>query len=174
MQHFFVKHGLMLGLVSILVTYILYFYDVKILLLAGSWIGMAIAVYFIVKVVSVTKAENGGFISLNEAFKAGWLTFVLGSFISSVFMFILVNYVDTALIDHIRNMQIDALMQTKDFLKLSESQLNDQISTIQNTNPYGLAQIAIEIPVSFLFPGAVLAIIIAAIMKRNRPEKTMT
>ncbi len=162
----------MMGVASILLNILLYFYDPVLLLGAGSWIGLIICIYFMVKSVSVTRSENGGFLSLSESFKSSWLAYVLGSFISSIFMFILVNYIDPSLIDTIRETQIDVLKQTGTLFKLSDEQIQEQIATIEDTNPFGLAQIAVTIPVSFLFPGAFLAIIIAAIMKKNRPDES--
>lgn len=172
MQNHFVRFGLMIGVASILLNILLYVYDPILLLGAGSWIGLIICIYFMVKSVSVTRSENGGFLSLSESFKSSWLAYVLGSFISSIFMFILVNYIDPSLIESIRDAQIDALKQTSQLFNYSENQLEELISAIKDTNPFGLAQIAVTIPVSFLFPGAILAIIIAAIMKRNRPDQS--
>jgi hypothetical protein len=173
MQNHFVKYGLMMGVASIILNVILYLYKPSLLLEAGSWIGLIIMIYFMVKSVSATKSENSGYLALNESFKSAWLAYVLGSFISSVFMFILVNYIDPTLIDTIRDTQIAVLKQTGQAFNLSEKDIDDQISTIEDTNPFGLAQIAVSIPVSFLFPGAILAIIIAAIMKKNRPDETV-
>lgn len=172
MQNHFVRFGLMIGVASILLNILLYVYDPILLLGAGSWIGLIICIYFMVKSVSVTRSENGGFLSLSESFKSSWLAYVLGSFISSIFMFILVNYIDPSLIESIRDAQIDALKQTSQLFNYSENQLEELISAIKDTNPSGLAQIAVTIPVSFLFPGAILAIVIAAIMKRNRPDQS--
>lgn len=172
MQNHFVKYGYMMGIASIVITMILYFIDSKLMLTAGSWISVIAMVYFMVKAVSATRSDQGGIITLSEAFKASWLAFVLGSFISYVFMYILVNFIDTSLIDIIRETQIEAVKQAAQLFKLPEDLTEEQISTIEDTNPYGLAQLAINIPVSFLFPGAIIAIIIAAIMKKNRSEST--
>lgn len=66
-------------------------------------------------------------------------------------MFILVNYIDPSLIESIRDAQIDALKQTSQLFNYSENQLEELISAIKDTNPSGLAQIAVTIPVSFYF-----------------------
>ncbi len=170
MQNHFVKYGLVMGVASIIFSMILYLSNPAFLMTWGSWAGMIITVYFMVKSVSDTKNDSGGFLTLSDSFKAAWLTFVLGSFISSVFLFVLVNFVDPSLIEVIRNTQIEALQKIGELVSISPDKLEEQISVIKDTNPFGLAQIALSIPISFLFPGAVIAIIIAAILRKNDPN----
>ena len=170
MQNHFVRYGVIMGIVSIMFSIVIYFASPQFLLTWGSWAGLVITIYFMIKSINDTKRDNAGFLTLAESFKAGWLTYVLGSVISSVFMYMMVNFIDPALIDIIRDTQIEALEKVGQAFNLSESQLEEQISVIKDTNPYGLAQIALAIPVSFLFPGAVISIIMAAILKKNNPK----
>lgn len=159
-----------MGVASILFSMVLYLSNPAFLLTWGSWAGLIITIYFMIKSVNDTKKDNKGFLSLGDSFKAGWLAYVLGSFISSVFMYILVNFVDPSLIEIIRSTQIEALQKVGETFNLSTEQLQEQISVIEETNPFGLAQIALSVPISFLFPGAVIAIIIAAILRKNDPD----
>ena len=170
MQNHFVKYGLMMGVAAIIFSLMLYLANPSFLVTWGSWAGLVITIYFMIKSVNDTKRDNKGFLSLGEAFKAGWLAYVLGSFISSVFMYILVNFFDPTLIDVIRQTQIEAMQKVGETLNFPPEQLKEQISMIEDTNPFGLAQIALSIPISFLFPGAVIAIIIAAIVRKNDPS----
>jgi Protein of unknown function (DUF4199) len=173
MQNHFVKYGFVMGLASIIFSLILYFADPTLLVTWGSWVGIFIALYCMVKSVNDTKTENGGFLSLSDAFKAGWLVYVLGSFISSMFMFVLINYIDPTLIETIRALHVEAFQKVGQTLNMSPEQIETQISVIKETNPYGLAQLAISIPTAFLFPGAILAIIIATILKKNNRNPTL-
>lgn len=159
-----------MGLASVIFTLVLYFIDPKFMLSWGSYAGFLITLYFMIKALSNTRKDSQGMLTLGEGFRAGWLTYVLGSVISSVFMYIMVNHVDPSLIDTLKTIQIEAIEKVGTLFKLPEDQLQEQISVIEDTNPFGLAQVALALPFSFLFPGALIAIIIAAIMKKNAPK----
>jgi hypothetical protein len=170
MQNHSVKNGFFMGLASVVFTQGLYFVNPKSMLTWGSYAGFLITLYYMIKAVRDTRTDNKGVLTISEGFRAGWLAYVLGAFISSVYMYILVNHVDSTLITTLKEIQIEAIETAGTFFKLPEDQLQEQISVIEDTNPFGLAQVALAIPFSFIFPGALIAIVIAAIMKKSDPN----
>lgn len=170
MQQHFVRSGALLGAATIVFNLIIYLISPKFLVSWGSWAGLVITIYFMSKAVKDTRNDLRGFISLSDAFKASWLTYVLGAFLTTVFMFILTNNIDPGLVDVVKQTQIEAIEEVAVFFNIPESQMEEQISMIEDTNPFGLATVALSLPLSFLFPGAVFAIIMAAIMKKNDPK----
>ena len=133
----------------------------------GSLLGTAVVIYFMYKAVSATKIENGGLISLGEAFKSGWMVYIIGTVISTIFSFILMNYIDPSLLDLMRETQLEAIEKMSSLFNLPEEAREAQVTAIEEANPFGLGTLAMAIPISFLFPGAVIAIIMAAIMKKK-------
>ena len=160
-----------MGAATIVFNIIIYLISPLFLVSWGSWAGLVITIYFMSKSVRDSRTDQHGMISLADAFKAGWLAYVLGAFITTIFMFILTNYVDPGLVDVVKQTQIEAIEEVGNFFNVPESQMEEQISMIEDTNPFGLATVALSLPLSFLFPGAIFAIIMAAIMKKNIPAK---
>ena len=127
------------------------------------------ALYFMVMAVQNARNENEGFIGLGDAFKQGWLVFVIGISIHTAFTFVFYNYVDVSLLDVLKEAQVEALDKMAKTFNMSEADLEKAKSGIENENPFNLKSILIALPVSFLFPGALMAIVIAAIMKKDNP-----
>ncbi|MBC7885955.1 MAG: DUF4199 domain-containing protein [Saprospiraceae bacterium] len=168
-----VRNGLILGVASIVFTLGLYLINPKFMLSWGSWAGIIIMVYFMRKSVLDQKKDNKGFISLGEGFKMGWLTYILGTVISTLFSFVLINYIDPSLIEILKDIQIEAIEQISKSFNMPEDTMQAQIEAIEDTNPFSVASLGIALPISFLFPGAVIAIIIASVLKKNVPDAKM-
>ena len=92
------KWGIISGLVSILYTILLYVIDAK-LLASGTWtsLSMVFIITFIVLSVKEFKLTQEGYINLSEALFTGFFTFVIGSLISALFGYVLMNFIDTNL-----------------------------------------------------------------------------
>lgn len=160
-----VKYGLWAGIISIIVSVILYFLDKDVYLSFNVIPQYIIQIYFMVYVVSLVKRNNNDFITFNEAFKSGWLTFILSTTIIALYTYLLFNHLDTSLNDQLKLMQEDAFATASKWIKLTEEQRELQLDLIRNSNPYDLKSLA-ALPVTYMFPGAIIAAIIALI-KRN-------
>jgi hypothetical protein len=170
MQDHFVKNGIYMGIASILVSSVLYWVNPQGLITTSAWIGFVFTIYFMVKAIKDTKKDNNGYLPLISAFKTAWLCYILGTVISTVFMYILINYIDPSLLEIVRKTQIEALTLVGPSLNMTPAQVEEKIALIKETNPFGLMEVARSLPVSFLLPGAVFSIIIAAILRKNLPE----
>ncbi|MBK7633094.1 MAG: hypothetical protein IPJ13_01570 [Saprospiraceae bacterium] len=67
-------------------------------------------------------------------------------------MFILTNYIDPGLVEVVKQTQIEAIEEVAVFFNIPESQMEEQISMIEDTNPFGFATVALSLPLSFYFP----------------------
>ena len=161
-----VKYGLMAGGISIAISIILYLTSQDAYLKYNVFPQYIIEIYFMVSIVSVIKHQNGGYIKFSDAFKAAWLTYILAATIIALFTYLLMNYIDPGLIEKLKSLQAEAFETASQWIKMSDEELENQLEIIENTNPYDLKSIA-ALPVSFLFPGAVIAAIIALIKKRE-------
>ncbi|KXK38195.1 MAG: DUF4199 domain-containing protein [Saprospiraceae bacterium] len=165
-----VKYGLMAGFVQIAVLLILYFIDSVFLLTYGSVFEYVVFIYFMVKAINFIKLRNENYISFPLAFRTGWLTYILAISITSVFTYILLNHIDVSLGDQLKQLQLEAFEKTADLFKLSEEEKARQLDYIENNNPNDIKSLAYSLPVSFLFPGAVIAVIVALFKKKERVE----
>ena len=167
-----VKYGLMAGGISIVFSVILYLLNDGVYLRFNIIPQYVIEIYFMAYVVSIIKERNNGFISFNEAFKSSWLTYILAASIISVFTYILMNFIDSGLIEKLKEMQVEAFELTSKWLKLNEEDKEKQLEILRTTNPYDLKSIA-ALPVSFLFPGAIIAVVISLIKRKDINPKNV-
>lgn len=167
-----VKYGLIAGGISIVFSVILYLLNDAVYLRFNIIPQYVIEIYFMSYVVSIIKEQNNGFISFNEAFKSSWLTYILAASIISVFTYILMNFIDPGLIEKLKEMQVEAFELTSKWLKLTEEDQEKQLEVLKTTNPYDLKSIA-ALPVSFLFPGAIIAVVIALIKRKDINPKNV-
>jgi hypothetical protein len=68
MNSIVVKNGLMAAGAAIILGLVVYLIDPKGFLSWGSWLTLVPILYFMVSAVKETRNENGGFISLRQAF----------------------------------------------------------------------------------------------------------
>lgn len=164
-----VKYGVYLGLAVIILTLIFYFVSAHFMLSWGSWVSYVVMITMMVMAVKEQRALDDGFASLGTAFKTSWLTFVIGSTIASLFSYVLIKYIDPSLMETMKDIQMEALEKMSGFLgedgleKAQEAIESQEDVLTPVTYIFGIV-------FSYIFPGALLAIIIAAIMKNNRPD----
>ncbi|MBK9150342.1 MAG: DUF4199 domain-containing protein [Saprospiraceae bacterium] len=169
MNQHFVNQGMLYAAATILITLALYFTDAGIMMKYSSWIVYLAALYFMVLAVQNTRNDNGGYIALSEAFKQAWLVFVIGISLHSAFSYVLYNYIDSSLLDVLRETQMESLEKMAKTFKMDEETLNKAKAEIEAENPFNLKALLIALPVSYLFPGSLMAIVIAAILKKDPP-----
>lgn len=162
-----VKYGFIASGLSIGISILLYLIDPEIYLKFNIIPQYIIEIYFMTFVVSIVKEDNGGFIKFSEAFRSAWLTYILAATLIALFTYLMMNFIDPNLIERLKVLQVEAVESVSKWGKLSEEELNEQVEIINSTNPYDIKSIA-ALPVSFLFPGAIIAAIIA-IIKRREP-----
>ncbi|MBK9254828.1 MAG: DUF4199 domain-containing protein [Saprospiraceae bacterium] len=167
MENHSIRNGLMYGFVAIAISLLFYFISPEILTSYSSWLTTIIGIYFMVMAVKGFKEDTEGYIGVGEAFKAAWLTFMVGTIISTIFTYVLYNIIDSSLLDLMREAQLDAIDKMAAMLNMDQSAIDSAKEGIEDSNPFDLKAVFIALPVAFLFPGAVIAIIIAAIMKKN-------
>lgn len=163
-----VRYGLYAGGMVVLSSLILYFLDKTLLASVSSLIEFVVVVFFMTKAISATKIDLGGYISFKEAFKPAWLTFILATTIIVLYTFILMNYIDPNLKEVIKEMQLEAFELASKWLNISDADKEVAITSIENSDSFGMKSIAFGLPFSFIFPGVLYTMIMALIMKKEQ------
>ncbi|HMS97283.1 MAG TPA: DUF4199 domain-containing protein [Saprospiraceae bacterium] len=169
MNSIVIKNGLMAAGAAIILGLVVYLIDPKGFLSWGSWLTLIPILYFMVSAVKETRNENGGFISLRQAFTPAWITYLFYAVLSSLFSYILMNFIDPDLIVMAKEVSIEAIEKMSGIL--GEDGVQAAIEKIENENPFGIQQTLMGIAITLVFPGALIALIIAAIMKKTNPEE---
>lgn len=137
-----------------------------------NWIGMLLGigamVYFLVMAVRTFTSDNNGFVSFGRAFSIALLTAIVMSVISMIWTYVDFAFVEPDMIDRMREMTMNQLVEARG---MDESQAEDAIGRMG----WFYSPIVIAVMGGFfnvLF-SVVIALIVAAIMKKNPPEETV-
>lgn len=175
MKNHGVRFGVYYGLFSILFTLVLYLvnpslmFDMKI----GTISSILIAAIFMYLAGKAEKADNAGFLSFGEALKPTFLTYVIGSALGVLFMYILMNFIDPSLLDLQKEVAMQMVENMGKMLKANEEsmeQMREQAEASQQG--FGIGTAIYTWMVSLILPGIIIALIISAIIKKN-PESTV-
>jgi len=163
----FIKYGVIYGVVSIIVSLVVYM--VSPALFAEWWLGLAlliIPIFFMSQAVKETRSAGGGHIDFGSAFVQGFGTFMVGLIISTIFSYLLYNVIDPGLEDVIKEQMAETMSGFEELLgEEAFDQMLEEVESKSLASPGALLQ---GILGSGFF-GAIISLIIAAIMKKNRP-----
>lgn len=158
-----IKYGLINGLVGIIFFVILDFMgeaaNNKI-----SWIGSIFSVIIMILAHKEFIREGDGFMSYKQGLGIGTMMSVVGSIISSVFTFLYIKFVNSAILDQIREKQI---------MEMEKQGMSDaEIDKAMEIAGMFMGPTAILIMGIFfgVFLGFIIALIVSAFTKKERPE----
>lgn len=153
--------GAILGIVLIVWSLLLYFLDLSTNRALGyvSWLISIAIVFYAMKIYRDT--VNQGILSFSNAFVIGLLVCVISGFISAVFAYIQFNFISPELVDKI--------LQITEERMLSRGMTDDMVEqSLEMSSKFmtpGL--IAIMAFVMSVFVGAIISLILAAIVKKE-------
>lgn len=164
------RYGLIIAAIGIAYTLIAYLIDLKLLVNTFAGIGLwLVNLILLIVAVSMVKKAGGGFISFKEAFSTFVLTYVISALISSVFSILLFSVIDPQAAERLQELIIETTVNMMERFGAPESQIEEQLENME-----GSAQFSIGSQVRGFFTGiviyAVIGLIVAAIMKKNKPE----
>ncbi|MDH5398590.1 MAG: DUF4199 domain-containing protein [Cyclobacteriaceae bacterium] len=105
-----VKYGLLLGVILIIYGMILQFTDMS----ANKYLGYVnyvFAIAFIILAQNWYKQNGDGYMKFGTGLGIGTLTSAIAAFISTVFSYVYIKFVDDSMLDMIRLMQEEELMK---------------------------------------------------------------
>ncbi|RYD54668.1 MAG: DUF4199 domain-containing protein [Sphingobacteriales bacterium] len=166
-----VKYGLIIGLVMALVVTIQYQF------FSESWWGITtfgvfsfivnMALYFVTGVQQ--RKAFGGYIDIKQAFSALFVTILISLVISFIYSYIYVEFIDPDVIDRISNTSIgfaEKMGAPQEQLDKIQAQVEEQ-----KENAHGIGKQLLGF-LSQVVIYSIFGFIIAAIVKRKRPEFT--
>lgn len=93
-----IKPGITIGLVSLMITYLIYFIDST--MLVSGWFGFVSIVIFFVLIIyfgTQYRSELGGFMTFGEAFNFSFITILISGLIGFIGQILLFHVVDPSL-----------------------------------------------------------------------------
>jgi ACR3 family arsenite efflux pump ArsB len=163
----YLKFGLISGIAGIFITLLVYIMGLD-KSPSGQYIGwINIPVTIILMVMCIKECREtlyNGFISFGQAFKNLFLMMLVSSVISGIFMFFYVSVINPSLIDYIKEQQI-LEMEKKG---MEQAAIDQAMSFSEKFISPGM--VTFWTIAGGLLLGSLIALIIAAIMKKNDPQ----
>lgn len=168
------KHGIKFGvvygvLVSVLML-VLYLVNKEYVVSTGLTFGISFVIGTAILVMTgrSAKADNGGFLPFGEAFVTLVICFVVGSLITTIFSYLLFNFIDPSLQDLMKEKAVEMAESAAGMFggSMNEDQLDEMREQMEETNVTSLSQLMVGWLTNSLM-GAIYCLIIAAIIKKN-------
>ena len=170
MENHALRTGLILGIISILLSVTVYVIDT--LLVIKWWFGLVallLSLGFVIYYGLQFRNESGGFVSFKISYGYSMLTFVVSGLIGTVFNILLYNFIDPDLPEIISEAIIEQTAQMMEGFGASQEMIDkaiEEADTTSNFTTFGQIK-------SFgfaLIVYAVMSLITGAIIKRKKPE----
>lgn len=165
-----IKWGIILGLISIILTLVYYLIDIT--LLVESWVGLvsfALGIAVLIYAGRDFRSKLGGYMSFKEAFLHAFVILVVSNFLSILFNILLYNVIDPDIVPILVEGQMNATMKAMEAFGGDTSQLMEGMEEGFRENFTVLGQAK-----AFLWSlliSAVFAAIIGAINKKKNKEE---
>ena len=162
-------YGVILGLASIIFTLLLYLGGVKWFVNPIAWAGIAIPIVFGVLAGIKQKKNNGGYLSYGEALKTIFLACVIGTLISTLFSYVLFNFIDIPFRQALAQEQAVVQEKMMRSFGVSDSTIEKTVQDTLNGNAYSIGKILMTYVFGLIF-WFIISLILAAIVKKSKPE----
>lgn len=169
----YLKYGLLLAGCNAIWIIIIYLVGMSHSLtgLLLTFLALIFAVIFCVLSIKEERNADGGYITFGKAFMTGFLTLLISGVIGILFNYVYMEFIDTEYLQYVSR-ELPISMAEK--FGAPESELDKIREKLEDTplQAYDLWYITKSI-MSSAFMSAFIALIIAAIMKRNKPIDLM-
>lgn len=130
------------------------------------WVGN-IALFIVA--VARSKKQLGGYIAFKEAFSGFMLTAIIYSLLITLFSMLLFNVVDPELAVTLKEATLEKTVEFLESIGQSNDEIEKAIVNMEKVDNYSIANMGKSFIYSVL-GYSILGLIVAAIMKKNRPE----
>ncbi|WP_248723897.1 DUF4199 domain-containing protein [Seonamhaeicola sp. ML3] len=166
-----VNLGLYLAIILSLYTVIGYVVNLE--LLINFWMIFLvlpiIILIFGIYTIGKTKKLQDGFASFKEAFSSYFITVAVGIFVSTLVSFILFNFIDPEAALELKEIALEKSAEMMKSFGAPPEQIAQQIEAAEKKDTQSLKSQVLQLAQSLVF-FTILGLIVAAIMKKNRPE----
>lgn len=173
MKNAVIKYGSILGLISIIITMLIYLLNIA--LFAKIWllfvillVNILIIIYF---GIQFRNQEHEGYISFKNSFIFSFLTFFVGGLIGTAFMILLFNVIDKEAVDQITEATVENTISMMERFNVPEADMEEAIDQVRKDTPDRFTVLGqIKGLGSGLIIYAILSLITGAIIKRKKKE----
>jgi hypothetical protein len=169
-KKFAINFGLLIAALSIAYSLIAYVSGPE--MMTNWWAGILmifVSIGLTVFAVSKARSEMGGFISFRDAFSTYFLTMFIATALSTLFAILLMNVVDPGYAEEVRQLTMDKTLEMMEKFGTPEEAIEKAMQDMEDNNQFS-AYGQFKGFLMTLMLGAVIGLIVGAIMKKNNPE----
>jgi len=161
------SYGLYLGLALILITVLIYAFDIS-LMTQWYYTPIIYLIILVIGIMAVSKAKkfNTGIFSFKEAFSTYFLTILMGLVISTIFSLILFNVIDPEAANTLKELSMEKQSEMFEKFGMTETQINEAMSKIQEENFFSLKNILISVAVQLVI-FSIIGLIVALVFREK-------
>ena len=163
-----VAYGLLNGGIAVLLTLIFYLGGVKWFVHPVAYIGYVIPIVIAVMGGLKQRKINGGYLEFAEALKTVFIIFVIGTLISTVFIYVLLNLIDVPFRQALMQESAVAMEKMMERFGASQDEIDKAAANMMDENNYSPGKILLGFALSAI-GWFIVSLIIAAIIKRKKP-----
>ena len=168
-QNVFVTYGILSAIIVVVFYVLLYLGGIEWYLSPAAYIGYALPIIVAVMAALKQKKLNGGYLSFAQALKGVFLVFVITGIGSTLFQYVLFNYIDVPFREAIsqKTAEMSEAMMRK--FGMGEEAIEKATDDILSGKGYTAGKMMIGFAFGCIF-SFIIALIIAAIVKKKKPE----
>lgn len=162
-------YGLIGGIAMIVYTLCLYLAGIQIFMnMALSLLAYGIIIAIATMAGLRHRKQQGGYISFAEALRTVFLTFVLAFLLSTIFNYVLLNYIDTGFRDQMTQVTLERVEEMMRKFGAPETEIEKAMERTASSNNYSIGNTLLGYGVMCII-SCLVSLVIAAIIKKNRP-----
>jgi hypothetical protein len=162
-----IKYGLYGGIACIVLDLILYLINEKLYLNGNSLIGLIIIIPAMVYAAKEFRTLNGGYAGFKDLFKASWLSYLILGLLTSIFAYLMLNFIAPSLKDTLMQASLEASEKMRGLI--GEEAADKMVEELEKNDPGSVKTTLVNL-ISKYFFAAILAAIIALIMRKEKSE----
>ncbi len=164
-----VKNGLFYGAAACILYLLLYLISKRLIFSVsiGLIFGVAVPIFFMVMAARQTRSNQEGIMSFGEGLTATFVTYVLGSFIATIFTYVMSNVIDPSLLVIEKEEAMSMMENMFSTMGAPEDQLDLVKESIEDSSDVGLGMTLAAWAFTLIIPGFIYAAITSAIMKKD-------
>ena len=164
------RYGLYLGLISVAFSAVIVLIDYTLLQeTAVSLIPLVLTVAILIIAGRDLKEQHGGYLSFKEAFLSSFIIYAIAGAIIITYQILLYNVFAPEIAENLQKEVLNQQVAVWEMMGMSDQEIDEQAAAVQERNLFSPLWQLLQYAGSLLF-GLVIAAIIAAIVKKNKPE----
>jgi len=161
-----IKNGIIAGISSVVLILLMYLINAKMVFNLASIVATVLFIVFMIRSVKAEKEVMDTF-AFSDALKPGFLTFVVANLIYMIFYYVLLNFIAPELITMQKEIALEMLEKMSGFL--GEEATEAAIDEFQARDfEFGLTTAIWSFAWGLIFPGFIIASIIALVFKESK------